>query len=134
MATVMATFLPHNPKIALDAIAGKGRGIVARVDLAASETVDVAATIDLDAADCAALDGTPAGEYYFAHPTCEERGLLVLGIPSLLNHSDFPNVRVDWRFDPTLGWLAATTTLRPVKAGEELLRTYACAPWFRVAS
>ncbi|GAB4156199.1 MAG: hypothetical protein Tsb0016_27710 [Sphingomonadales bacterium] len=129
----MTTPLANAAPLGLHAFPGKGRGIIALADLAADAVLDVAATVALDGQACALLEQTPAGQYYFAHPADPDQGLLVLGLPSLLNHSDTPNVTVAWSHDPALGWLAITKTLRPVRKGEELTRQYACPPWFAVA-
>lgn len=130
----MTTPFAHAAPLGLHVFPGKGRGIVALADLAADAVLDVAATVALDGQACALLEQTPAGQYYFAHPADPDQGLLVLGLPSLLNHADTPNVRVDWHFDAALGWLAITRTLHPIRKGEELTRTYACPPWFPVSA
>ncbi len=128
----MTTPLAHAVPLGLHAFADKGRGIIALADLDADIMIDVAATVALDGQACALLEHTPAGHYYFAHPADPDQGLLVLGLPSLLNHSDMPNVTIGWSHDPALGWLAFTKTLHPIRQGEELTRTYACPPWFPV--
>lgn len=121
-------------KVGLTAIPGKGRGVVAAAAIDAGETIDIAPTIPLQAADCDLVERTPVGDYYFAHPDDPEGGLVVLGLASLCNHSDVPNADIRWRRDPAAGLVAELFALRPIDAGEEIARRYACAPWFLIAS
>ncbi len=62
-------------------------------------------------------------KYSFA---CQGKRALSFGYGSIYNHSDTPNVRFD--YDPTEN-LLLFTTLRPIRAGEELLSYYG-KDWF----
>lgn len=115
-------------------IPGKGRGVVAERAIAAGEVIDRAWTIELSGADCDVISQSVVDHYYFAHPASEDMGLLVLGLASLANHADDPNARVNWQQEPGIGWVGYLVALRPIAAGEEITRRYACAPWFESAA
>lgn len=121
-------------KVALAAIQGKGRGVVAVAAIDSGELIDVAPTIALRSEDCDLVERTTVGDYYFAHPEDPEGGLVVLGLASLCNHADAPNAEIRWRRDPAAGLVAELLALRPIADGEEITRRYACMPWFQLAS
>ena len=52
-----------------------------------------------------------------------------LGFAGLLNHSDQPNCKIE---ADIAGEVLSITTLRAVKAGEELTWNYGIDPWFKV--
>jgi len=126
--------IPRVAKVTTCAIPPKGRGVRASEDIAAGELIESAATIVLSAADTERVAGTAVDDYYFAHPGNDEEGLVILGVASLCNHSDWPSAEVRWRFEDGVGWIADLVALRAVAAGEEVTRRYRCAPWFAVAS
>ena len=117
-------------RIAVRAIPGKGRGVVALAACGAGEVLEVAPAIELRPADTTAIAATPLDHYYFRHPGDPEGGLLVLGFASLMNHSDNPNAETTAVLDAEAGWQVTLCTLRAVTPGEELTRRYSCAPWF----
>jgi len=125
---------PRTIKARTTKIEGKGRGLLAGAPIEADEIIDVASTIVLSATDCDLLEQTAVGDYYFAHPSDPELGLVVLGLPSLSNHAESPNSDIRWHCDEGVGWVAELYALRPIAAGEEITRRYRCAPWFKIAS
>ncbi len=120
-------------KIAPRVSPGRGRGVHALVWLPAGEVLERCCTVELTSDQCDALEGMkPLGDFYFHHPGDAECGLVVLGLTSLVNHSDSPNAEVRFEQDPDLGWFASLTTTAPVAVGAELLHRYHCPPWFAV--
>jgi SET domain-containing protein len=117
-------------KVAPTVIAGKGRGVVAQAPIRAGELIDEACTVPLENELCDAIEKTPLGDHYFAHPADDTAGLLVLGLPSLCNHDDDPNAGTSYRYQGGLGWVVVLTALRDIGPGEEITRRYACPIWF----
>lgn len=117
-------------KVELRAVDRKGRGVFAAAPIAAGELLETAASVVLDRKDTEMVVGTTTDNYYFAHPTDPDGGLLVFGLSSLLNHSDSPNVETRPRQEGGLGWLIDLWALRDIAQGEELTRRYACELWF----
>jgi len=113
---------------------GKGRGVFAVAAIACGEVVEQSCTIELGAQDCDYIQSTPIEDYYFAHPEDDNRGLMVLGLASLCNHSDTPNVDTTFVRDDDLGWIVLLTANKAIAAGAEITRRYACPPWFQIAS
>lgn len=111
---------------------GKGRGLAAAVALRPGEVIDAAPVVELNGRDCEVLEGTALGDYYFLHPADPERGCLVLGALSLVNHADAPNCTVEWEMDPAAGWIARLVAAKEIPAGLELTHRYRCPPWFPV--
>jgi uncharacterized protein len=119
-----------SPKLQVRAIARKGRGVFAAAPIAAGELLEAMPTIELNGHDTETIVGTTFDNYYFAHPTDPDGGLLVLGVSSLLNHSNAPNVETTAIQQGDLGWVIELRALRDIGSGEELTRRYACELWF----
>jgi len=117
-------------KIAPAVIAGKGRGVVAQAPIRAGELIDEACTVPLENEHCDVIEKTPLDDHYFAHPSDDSAGLLVLGLPSLCNHDDDPNAGTSYRHQDELGWIVVLTALKDIRPGEEITRRYACPIWF----
>lgn len=118
------------PRLAVRAIQGKGRGVVALVPLRAGETLERAPAVELGAEDTERIALTRLDDYYFAHPGDPEGGLIVLGLATLVNHGERPNAETVTSFERGVGWTVALRALRDIAAGEEITRRYACPPWF----
>lgn len=116
------------------AVTGKGRGVFAVAAIAVGDVIEHSCTIELSAADCDIVRPTPIEDYYFAHPEDDKRGLMVLGLASLCNHSDAPNVDTSFVRDDGLGWIVVLTANRGIAVGAEITRRYACPPWFKVTA
>ena len=115
------------------AVPGKGRGVRAIVSLSLGDVIMRDCTILLSAADCVTLLPTAIEDYYFAHPEDPTRGLMVLGLASLCNHSDAPSAQTIIERDAALGWVVTLTATRSIPPNGEITRRYACQPWFEVA-
>jgi SET domain-containing protein len=114
---------------------GCGRGLFAAADIAAGEVVDRACTAEIDAAQALVLDAMhPVGDFYFEHPEDKARGLMVFGLPSLINHSDDPNAHVRFELAEGFGWIAVLYALKPIAAGAEITYRYRCPLWFPPAA
>lgn len=117
-------------RIELRAAPAKGRGLYAATGFEAGEVIDVSACVELSPRDAEIISDTTIDDYYFSHPADPEAGLLVLGLASFSNHDENANTETLTRRDPDLGWIVELRAVRPIVAGEEITRRYACAPWF----
>lgn len=119
-------------KVAITVDPRKGRCIVARATIAAGELIEAAPTIILDGADCAALDRTILGHYYFhwdGDADGDGRGAVALGYTGLCNHSARPCARVERNYANETLDLVAIETIEP---GVEVTIDYNCPLWFDV--
>lgn len=117
-------------RIAIRPAGPKGVGLFATLPIAAGETITHDFAIVLDEAACDAVAPTVIDRYYFAHPGDETAGLLVLGPSALCNHDDAPNAATVTAHDGATGWYVSLVARRPIAAGEEVTRRYACPLWF----
>lgn len=117
-------------RLAIRAIPGKGRGVLARQAFPADALLVLCPTMELSAEDCRRLEATALGTHYFAHPERPGEGLAVLGVITLLNHAARPSARLAWRHDPEAGWLAGLHAKAPLDEGAELTIDYDCPLWF----
>lgn len=113
-------------------VPGKGRGVFATRDIAEGEFIEEAHVLFIGAEDAARLEETPLGQHYFHWDGAEDdddrwRGVVALGIASLVNHSREPNCGV-WQ-DHERERLVLEA-LRPITAGEELVIDYEVELWF----
>jgi SET domain-containing protein len=111
----------------------KGRGLYAARPIARGELIEAAPVVAFAAADCALLDRTILGHYYFhwdGDPDNGGSGALALGLLTLCNHSPRPRARVHRNHgDQTLELVALET----IAAGEEVTIDYGCPLWFDAA-
>ena len=109
----------------------KGRGVFARLPIAAGALIEAAPVVVVPAAQCALLDKTILHDYYFhwdGDPDGEGRGAVALGLVSLCNHSRRPRARVRRNFaQGTLDLVALAT----IAAGDEITIDYNCPLWFK---
>lgn len=117
-------------KLSVRSVPGKGRGVFAGSPITAGEVLERAPALELDTQSTDAIAPTSLDDYYFAHPADPEGGLLVLGLSTLVNHSDTPNTQTTAAFDRHTGWTVTLRALRVILAEEELTRRYACPVWF----
>lgn len=122
---------PHPPPWRLVAAPYTGerhaRGVVATVDLARGDVVDVAPALVFDrAAYAAAVRGGVLDRYVFADRASGGALLAVGGAGSMFNHSRKPNV--DYRVRAADGAIAFVAARR-VAAGEELCISYGRVWW-----
>ena len=115
-------------RLEVRAIGRKGRGVFAAGPIGGGELVETAYTVEVGPDEIAA--GSALDNYPFAHPGDPESGLLVLGLPSLMNHSDEANTETLTRHVDGLGWIVEIRAARDIAPGEEVTRRYACDLWF----
>ena len=108
----------------------KGRGVFATRRILPGELIEAAPAVVFDLAECALLDRTIVGHYYFAWDEAgapEGRGALALGALSLCNHAERPRARVHRNFDDQALELVAIDSIAP---GDEITIDYGCPLWF----
>ena len=114
----------------------KGRGVVAERDIPAGELVERAPVLIIPESDRAGVDPTNVGNHIFMweHDTVAEdlysqkgRAAVVLGLTSLINHSNSPNCDFVRYIDALALDLVA---IRAIKVGEELTIDYGLTLWF----
>ena len=111
-----------------------GRGLFALAPIEPGALIERACTVEIKRSQVEALDAmVPLGDFYFAHPKDETRGLMAFGLMSLLNHSEAPNAHIVWKQNKSLGWLADLVALSPIAKGAEITYRYKCV-WFKPAS
>lgn len=110
---------------------GRGNGLFLAKDVPADCAVISGMAIEISAAEYPLFDESNASNYAFEHPRDEKAALLVLGLPSFLNHSKTPNCRYNWDYYEGIGWVLSMISLRPLTAGTELTFDYECS-WFDV--
>lgn len=106
----------------------KGRGVFARVDFKADESLEIAPVIPVAASAVPEEGGAPDGYLLDWEP--EEEGIehcMPLGYIMLYNHSKEPNIRLE---ADTEDMTMEVFALRDIKAGEELTWNYSCEIWF----
>jgi len=111
----------------------KGRGVYARALIHPGELIDASPVIVFSAEDCARLDRTKIGHYYFhwdGDPDADGRGALALGLVTLCNHAPRPKAKVRRNLAAELLELVAT---QPIHPGEEVTIDYGCTLWFDAA-
>lgn len=112
-------------------VPGCGRGLFASADIREGEVIERACSAEIDAAQCVVLDDMhPVGDFYFEHPEDKAKGLMVFGLPSLVNHADDPNAHVRFEQQEGFGWIAVLYALRAIAAGDEITYRYRCPLWF----
>ena len=116
---------------AIRRIKGKGRGVVATRDIAASTAIVTCPVVVYDDTDAARIAKTRLGDYNFRFGERQQRACIVLGVISLCNHAEHPNAEIvcDER-EQTVTLVA----LRPISAGEEISIKYRRPLWFTPAA
>ncbi len=129
---VIGSDRPHG-LVTWGAIAGKGRGVIARIDCAKGTEVERAPVIVVpadDLLDPGHRDTVP--DHYLLYWSDEAQREMAMGCGLLMiyNHSASPNVEFDDGPEPeTMSVIA----LRDIAAGEELMYDYGVPLWFRDA-
>lgn len=104
----------------------RGRGVFARREIAAGESIEVCPVIVLGGADeQELLDKTRLFDYYFAWGEHGELAAVALGYGSLYNHSYHANA--DHICDVPGGEIRITAH-RPIRRGEEITINYGGRP------
>ena len=121
-------------KVAPGTSPGRGRGLFAAAPIVKGEVIDRACTVAISAEQTGPLDAMrPLGDFYFAHPTDADGGLMVLGHASLCNHAESPNADVHFEAGEACGWIAVLQALEDIPAGAEITYRYRCPLWFAAA-
>lgn len=133
--TKRATY-PRSDGIGAEEIAGKGRGVVALRNISAGTLLERAPMLVVPDRDRVRTDKTIAFTYLFVWEKeeaqqdlykSEGRAAIVLGMGSLLNHSDTPNVEYQPNFDELEIEFVASCD---IVEGEELTIDYELELWF----
>ena len=101
-----------------------GRGVFARADFEAGSLLGEWPILRIDGDDVVWGSGSLVERYVFEMP--DGAGAMVLGVPSLFNHSSTPNCRV--ALDPERLSLSVFS-VAPIAAGEEILIDYGSDYW-----
>ncbi len=113
----------------------KGRGVFVRDDISANTVIEVAPVIVLPKEERKWIDKSVLFNYYFLWGDDDSLTAISLGYGSIYNHSYNPNIEYEADYENDI---LTFTTLRDIKAGEELLVNYNCDPenqtpvWFDV--
>ncbi|MDR3516322.1 MAG: SET domain-containing protein-lysine N-methyltransferase [Azospirillaceae bacterium] len=129
-------FKPFRAGIGSAEFPGKGRGVVALVDLPADTLLERCPVLIIPDRDRQAVDPTIVFTYVFMweHGTTEQdlyqhrgRAAIALGLTSLLNHSYTPNARFVRHIDERILEIWSETAIR---AGDEITIDYQMDLWF----
>ena len=105
----------------LKQITGKGRGVMAAIDLAAHTLIETAPVIVMEAKDRQLLDQTLLHDYIFEWGETKTQCCMALGLVPMYNHSNESNCEYFMNYeDETIDVKA----MQDVKAGEELTINY----------
>ena len=115
---------PHAALFAIENIAGKGRGVVARASFAAGDVIMADPVVEFDEHDVD--ERSPLFSYPFMWTPGSD--VLALGLSNLCNHSASPNTRFEREHETRILRLVA---LRDIAPGDEITIDYV-KPWFDV--
>ena len=111
----------RNNMVFLKQITGKGRGVMAAIDLAAHTLIETAPVIVMEAKDRQLLDQTLLHDYIFEWGETKTQCCMALGLVPMYNHSNESNCEYFMNYeDETID----VKTMQDVKAGEELTINY----------
>ena len=111
----------RNNMVFLKQITGKGRGVMAAIDLAAHTLIETAPVIVMEARDRQLLDQTLLHDYIFEWGETKTQCCMALGLVPMYNHSNESNCEYFMNYaDETID----VKTMQDVKAGEELTINY----------
>ena len=111
----------RNNMVFLKQITGKGRGVMAAIDLAAHTLIETAPVIVMEAKDRQLLDQTLLHDYIFEWGETKTQCCMALGLVPMYNHSNKSNCEYFMNYaDETID----IKTMEDVKAGDELTINY----------
>ena len=106
----------------------KGRGVFAMRDLRKGEIIEVAPVIPVAKGNIVENGNAPDGYLLqWDEDTEGEEYAMPLGYVMMYNHSEAPTIHIESNLED---YTMTLTTLRDIKAGEELTWNYACELWF----
>jgi hypothetical protein len=111
----------HSLRVA--AVPGKGRGVIACCGLPSGQLLEVAPAIPVEATVARPYLFTTEGRDVPAHADTTAY-FLVFGTMSLVNHSNDPNARVEFRDSESAGMFAMLQSIEFITAGEEVTICY----------
>ena len=100
-----------------------GRGAFVKSDVGISVCLAISLSWELSPEDIKQVDQTSIEGFWFNHPEKKGWGLLPIGVAAMVNCSLQPNAILDWTRHE-LGFVGHLTTLRPIRADEEILVDY----------
>jgi uncharacterized protein len=109
----------------IDKAGTKGKGVFARVHIAANTTIEVAPVIVLSPADRITLETTKLYNYVFEWGKNVDKGAVGLGFVSMYNHASPSNCEYVMNYRKET---ITIKTMRDIAAGEELCINYS-AGW-----
>jgi SET domain-containing protein len=124
-------------RLAVVAIPGKGRGVLARQAFAVGDVIEVVPVLVVEDGDI--LDQTPLANYVYKWPTSETAVAVAFGYGSIYNHSYAPNARYDKFASGESAGTIRYTAIKPIAVGEEIIINYNGDPadqspmWFELA-
>lgn len=113
----------------------KGRGVFTTAALSAGTVIEISPVIELSIKDRKTIEDTKLHDYIFEWGSSHRKGCIALGYISLYNHSYASNCDYEMDFEHNL---MTISTVKDVKAGEELSINYNASPddtskvWFDV--
>lgn len=114
-----------HPALFVDKVKKKGRGVFTRHDIPKNTLIEIASVIVLPKKERNWLDQSVLYDYYFLWGDDDSRSALCLGYGSLYNHSYQPNLIYEANYELDI---IEFTSLRDIKAFEELTINYHCEP------
>lgn len=99
----------------------RGRAVFTSEDIAIGTTIEIAPVIVLNEQDRAKVETTILHDYIFEWGEDEKKAIVALGYVSIYNHAVLPNCMYAMDFEHQT---IAISTLRDIKAGEELFINY----------
>ena len=98
-----------------------GRGVFTSEDLEADLTIEISPVIIMNAEERKLIDQTALHDYIFEWGEDHKQCCMALGYVAVYNHSYQSNCEYEMDFD---AGNITITTVRPIKAGEELFINY----------
>ncbi len=110
-----------HPEVIVAKTKNKGRGVLAKKNIAADTKIEIAPVIILPQGDRKLLDQTLLHDYIFEWGEAKQECCIALGYVSLYNHAYQSNCEYAMDFKKQI---IIVTTVKEVKAGEELCINY----------
>lgn len=109
------------PSLFIGLTGSMGRGVFTSEDLEADLTIEISPVIVMNAEERKLIDQTALQDYIFEWGEDHRQCCMALGYIAVYNHSYQSNCEYEMDFD---GGNITITTVRPIKAGEELFINY----------